>query len=358
MKQLSHRLGLVVIAAAAGCMGNPGPGDEAAPPPTTAGAVTAAGGDLPGNAVPASLAPLTDMVAPVHGATVPWAFLDSAAVHGRGACSGVSFDGVLATIRAGFPAVRDIVKFQSAGPRDAGPARPAGTPLPEPTAVDASVFGLADERGFAAIFTRYERCSGQNCKDATTWYFETDEACRPRWVGQYSSREGSRAIDPTRCFEITGAPLWGMPAALDPRDRCDADWSPRDVSGRHDLLALAPSRACGGPGVAFVPLALMVTQDADLAHASVVVEGSGVALLEGHAFALPVVRERLQGSFDRQVVEGACTRTGKIVFQLDFEGANIGLPNGIGLIDVTETVSGDCAVASSCAASLHLIRKI
>ena len=334
--------------------------------------VAACGAEMPGEpsdprgterrAAPAAVGPAPDLgqlVPPAHGDTVPWGFPAGENVLGNGPCAAVTLASVLGQIRAEVGDVRDIQSFRPSGPRgvmmDAGQATPAGvTPAPA-TEKSTYVVGFMDDRSFGAAFFRGDRCRGDRCEDRQYWYFETDEQCRPRWVGQHRAidRPGGRY---GTCVDATGSSLWHFPGNPAARQRCDADWSPRDISGTRRALSLDPTGTCSGKRGTFVPVDVTITQGADRANALVTLHGTGIAFVDGRAFPGKVERQ----SFAARITEtttGPCPVQRELLINLDFEAPGLnGLPGGFGVVDITEAPAGPCDTGpKGCGASLHLI---
>lgn len=298
--------------------------------------------------------------APTHPADATWAYPDSLATSGRGPCVGVSLGQVLDQIRERFEVVRDIRDFRPSGPRgvplNPGPATPAGAAPAPATASSAFVVGYVDDRSFGATFFRGAGCRGDQCQDRQYWYFETDQQCQPRWVGQH------RAIDRAggrygTCVEVAGAPLWSFPAEPGARQRCDADWSPRDISGTRQAFMLDPAGTCSASQQkTFVPVDVTIIQGTDLAQATVTLRGTGVPFVDERAFSGRVERLSL-GAVIEETTTGACPVRRQFRIDFDFEEpSNNGLPGGFGVVDITETPLAPCATGpASCTASMHFI---
>jgi hypothetical protein len=288
-----------------------------------------------------------------------WGFPDSTATTGAGACTGTTVGGFLDSIRRAFPEVRDIQSFRSTGPRGApasagAPVR-AGEQPPPSTGTSEYVTALMDDRSFGAIFFRGNRCRADLCEEREYWYFDSDAACGPQRAGHHRVVEQAGGRLGT-CFEVFGEPLWNVPGSTDARHRCDADWSPQDISGTVRAWSLTAGPTCGKTE-AIVPVDLTIIQDLDPASASIVVSGTGISSLDGRAFRGKVERRRFTASLD-ETSAGNCPAKRQFTFNIDFEGPSInGIPGGFGLVDVTEQTIAACPnPAPGCSASLHLVR--
>lgn len=342
------RMGFVtVLLAAPGCLLEPSA--DAPASGTSASSPTAQ----------AAIGPNLDQpVPPVHAGAEAWRFPEAVSTTGSGACAGVSLGEVLDRIRAGFEPVGDIESFRPGGPRgvvmSAGPGVPASETPPPPTETSSYVVGLMDENAFGAIFVRGERCRGDICEDHEYWYFETDERCSPAWVGHHrrTERSGGRYGS---CLDVIGEALWRFPSPLDPRRRCDADWSPQDISGTRQALSLTGGPACGNAAV--VPVTVAITQSGDLAQATVVLQGTGIPFLDGRAVTGKVERRRFFAEI-QEVSADSCPLRRSVTFNFDFEGPSINaIPGGFGLVDVQEQTVAPCdPMPALCSASLHLVR--
>ena len=304
---------------------------------------------------------LTQMMPPSHGEAIAWGFPAGEHVAGAGPCVGVTLSSVLEQIRSGFAQVRDIRMFRSAGP--GGVTMNAGAPVPlaEPASVpmDRSTFvlGLMDVKSFGAVFFQGERCRGDRCEDRQYWYFETDEQCRPRWVGHH------RATDKTggrygTCVDVVGRSLWHLPSNPAPRQRCDADWSAQDISGTRRAFSIDPLGSCSTIQASIAPIELTVTQGADRAFGTVTLTGSGIPFIDGRTFEGSVERQAFTSSTN-EITTGACPVRRDIKMRLDFEdGPSLNaIPGGFGLVDISEQPLGACTQGGgACTASLHLIK--
>lgn len=298
---------------------------------------------------------------PTHVALSAWSFPDSAVVVGQGACAGTTLSAFLDSVRRDFSAVSDIVEFRSTGPRgvrlNAGPPMPFGAPVPEPTGQSAFVVAFMDAQSFGAAFYRGDKCRGDSCEVLETRYFESDSQCRPRWVGHYRRQltQGPRG----RCTEETGQSLWNHPVMADPLARCDADWSPQNVSGQRQIAILnAPGDGQCGRAVQapFTLVDVVVAQNDDLSNAKVTFWATGLPFLDGKAFSAKVERQHLWATLVEQL-PGACEIERRYDIDLNFEGAKIGIPNGLGLLDVSQRSTGQCAPSqATCTESMHLMR--
>lgn len=326
-------------------------------------------GDHPGNgshgrtAAAAGLAEpdLTQMMPPSHGEATSWSFPAGEHVAGTGPCVGVTLSSVLEQIRSGFAQVRGIRRFRSLGPSgvtmNAGAPVPLTEPSPVPMDRSAFVLGLMDVRSFGAVFFQGERCRGDRCEDRQYWYFETDEQCRPLWVGYHRATDkagGRYGI----CVDAIGGPLWHFPGNPTPRQRCDADWSAQDISGTRRAFSIDPHGSCSTIQASIVPIELTVTQGADRAFGAVTLTGSGIPFIDGRTFHGSVERQAFSNSTN-ETTTGACPVRRDIKIRLDFEeGPSLNaVPGGFGLVDILEQSLGACAQgAGPCAASLHLIK--
>lgn len=304
---------------------------------------------------------LTQMMPPAHGEATTWGFPVGEDVAGGGACVGVTLSSVLEQIRSGFGPVRDIRMFRSVGPvgvtMNAGAPVPLAQPVPVPMDRSAFVLGLMDGQSFGAVFFQGERCLGDRCEDRQYWYFETNEQCRPRWVGYHraTDKKGGRY---GTCVDSVGGPLWHFPAIPAPRQRCDADWSAQDISGTRRAFSIDPLGSCSTIQSSIVPIELTVTQGADRAVGTVTLKGSGIAFIDGRTFQGSVERQAFTSSTN-ETTTGACPVRRDIKILLDFEdGPSVnGVPGGFGLVDISEQALGACNQgAGACAASLHLIK--
>jgi hypothetical protein len=330
-------------------------------------AVTLLGGCTPGSEqdgdtkIPVQPEKTKALSSPTHIALDGWAFPDSVAVVGQGACAGTTLSGFLDSVRRDFPAVSDIVELRSTGPRgvtlNAGPSMPAGVPIGEPTGQSAFVVAFMDAQSFGAAFYRGDRCRGDSCEILENRYFESDSQCRPRWVGHYRKKltEGPRG----RCTEETGQALWNHPPMAQPLARCDADWSPQNVSGQRQIAILnAPGDGeCGRKVQApFTVVDVVVAQNDDLANAKVTFWSTGLPFLDGKAFSAKVERQHIKATFVERL-PGSCEIERQYDIDLNFEGAQIGIPNGLGLLDVFQRAVGQCEPAQApCKESMHLMR--
>lgn len=337
-------------------------------------AVIACGAELPapgapaahsgaeGLASPAAASPAPDLRKlgePTHANDAAWAFPESVDVKGNGPCANVTLGSVLDAIRAGVEEVREIQTFRSLAPNgamNAGPATPVAEPPPA-TEKRSYVVGYVDDRSFGAIFFSGQRCGGNSCDDRRYWYYETDDSCRPRWVGHFrtTDRPGGRS---GTCVEVTGAPLWRFPGVPAARQRCDADWSPQDISGTRRAFSIDPLGTCSTIKESIVPVTVTIAQAADRANAVVTLHGTGIPFVDGRGFPGQVERQAFNATID-ETTTGTCPVRRKFEIRLDFEeGPSINaIPGGFGLVDVTENAAGPCAARpSGCGASLHLIR--
>lgn len=300
---------------------------------------------------------LTQMTAPMHGDAQPWQYVPTSAT-GIGACAAVPLATVLDQIRAGFPAVTDITNVKTPGPVGvtviAGTPTRAGDPAPPADGVASYIVGLRDDRMLGAVFFRGAACSGESCRQRENWSFETDEACRPRWVGY--TREVDVPDGPHGpCVEFQGASPWNSAGDPSVRSRCDCDWSPQNIAGPYDALSLIPPQLCGSTNLTDVlPIHISITQGADLAQAEIILTGTGISYLDGRPFAGSVERQHFTATLD-EVVTADCSPQRHISVQIDFEG--IGIPGEIGLVDSSETPIAGCMTAkSSCqGASFELL---
>jgi hypothetical protein len=316
-----------------------------------------------GQAAPAAAAApvepdIRQLVSPVHSDQAPWQLLDSAEATGTGACAAVRLASVIDLIQERFEEVRSIESFRPSGPRGvtmmAGPPVRLGEPPPPATGTAAYVLGYRDERSFGVTFFQGNRCLGEQCQQRQYWYFETDEGCRPRWVGHHRVEERAGGRSGT-CLDVSGTSLWNFPGHIDPRQRCDVDWSPQDISGTRRAFSVTGGPTCG-KSAAFVPVEITISQQSDRALATVTVQGTGVPFLDGRPFTGQVERQRFSASH-AETPQGPCPIRRELKFDLDFEGpSNNGLPGGFGLVDISERALAPCASPPpDCSASLHLI---
>lgn len=332
------------VVVSAGCVGASAPSGTAPPP-----------------------APLTELVAPAHPDAAPWSF-PGPTTPGEGPCASTTLGAVLDEIRRGFPAVADITSLKPAGPVGvtvaAGGAVAQGTSPPPPAEVTSYIIGLSDARAFGAMFFRGAGCRGDLCQDRSYWYFETGEGCRPRWVGH------NRAVDRPGgahgpCVEFAGASLWSTPGEPAPRARCDADWSPQDISGTRRAVAIDPFAGCGRQDPARVgpdqvtAIQLSIAQGADRRLAELSLIDTGIPFLDGRSFAGLVERQSFTSLTDETTAGDPCPVHRRIEIRVDFEEPTfIGLPGGFGTVDIVGEVPAGCSpVPAACRSSLHLVKE-
>lgn len=298
--------------------------------------------------------PLTQMVTPSHPDESPWIFPGSATSPGEGPCANTTLGAVLDEIRQGFPDVADITRLKTPGPT--GITVVAG--LPPATGVAAYIVGLSDERSVGAIFFRGAGCAGEACQDRTYWYFETGAGCRARWVGH------NRAIDRPDgahgpCVDFEGSSVWLTPGDPDPRRRCDADWSPQDISGTRRAVSLDALGGCGRQDrLQVIPIQLSIAQGADRALAELSLDGTGIPFLDGRSFMGRVERQSFTSSTD-ETIAGVCPVHRRIDISLDFEEPTFtGVPGGFGIVDIVGEVPAGCSpVPDACRSSMHLVKE-
>jgi hypothetical protein len=306
---------------------------------------------------------LTQIVSPSHLDSQPWAFVPANAV-GGGPCAATTVAELLDQIRDGFADVQDITNLKAPGPVGitvvAGPVAREGT-SPPAVGTASYIIALQDERSLAAIFFRGAGCSGENCQDRRYWFFETGDGCRPRWVGY------NRAVDRAggnhgACVDFEGTSVWSTPGDPEPRRRCDADWSPQNISGTRRAASIDPF-GCGqtdhpGP-VQVVPIVLSITQEADLGLAALTLSITGIPFVDGRSFVGKVERQSFTSSTD-ETVAGDCPVRRRIDIGLDFEEpTNVGLPGGFGVVEITSDVPIGCSptFGTSCRSSMHLVKE-
>ncbi len=329
-------------------------------PPSDEDGKRATAGTAP-PAVAAAQPALTEPAQPVHPDAKSWAFPDGEGITGTGPCVGVTLSSVLDSIRRDYADVAHIRDFRSLGPRSApmsaGPGMPVAEPPPVATEKAAHVLGLIDERSFGAVFFSGERCRGDRCEDRQYWYFETGDECRPRWVGHHRATDKAGGRHGT-CIEVAGAPLWRIPGHPSARERCDADWSPQDISGTRKAFSLDPGGTCSVLNETVIPVELTIAQGSDRARATVTFSGTGIPFVDGRAFPGKVERQAFTATIN-ETTNGACSAGREIKINLDFEdGPSINaIPGGFGLVDIKEAIVGSCPQGGGgCSGSLHLIR--
>lgn len=298
---------------------------------------------------------------PHHVDATAWKFLlDSANGPGPGDCASTTLANTLDVIRDRFADVRQIREFRPSGPRgvtlNAGPATRVGDAVPPADGTSSFVTAKMDEHSFGVTFFRGERCRGDQCLDREFWYFETGANCQPRWVGHHHAVDQIGGLHGT-CVDVEGKALWGFPAVLSPRSRCDADWSAQNISGTRKALSLDPGGTCGSKDGAFVPVEITIRQGTDLSKGEISVNGTGIPFFEGRYFSGTVERQGLTADIDEPLAN-ACGASRQFKIRIDLEEPSInGLPGGFGFIDISDTVTRSCPNGpSGCRASLHFIR--
>jgi hypothetical protein len=309
-----------------------------------------------GNEAAGSQGPtLSRLEAPQHPDAEPWAFPNSDMAAAPGPCAAFTIQSLAAQIRSRFPAVQSIDTFRMLGPdgpaMDVGPGTLAGEPPPPAVMTDSYFSGLLDAQSVGIVFYQGVTCRGQSCEDQTYWYFETASDCAPRWVGQYHQ------VLRGTCLDASGSALWNLPATLDPRQLCNADWSPRPIGGvRAATLLGIGMDTCGGTAMNLAPTELAISQSADLQSATVTVSGTGIPALDGRPFVGDVKRERVEIHVTDDL-PGPCAATRQFSVTVDFEGSrNFPVAGAFAGIDVMDTVSAGCTrTDATCVASMFLL---
>jgi hypothetical protein len=268
----------------------------------------------------------------------------------------MTIGGLADQIRRAFPDVQGIDTFRTSGPLaaplDAGPGTAVGAPLAPALMTDSYFTALADDHLLGVIFYLGQTCRGQNCEDQRYWYFETDDTCAPRWVGDYHQTQRDT------CYDASGDALWDIPAALDPRQRCDADWSPRPIAGQRTATSLGiGADTCGGTaGPPQMGVQLQLSQSPDLGSATAVLRDTGIPALDGRAFTGTVKRKRLEIQTTEDL-PGACPASRSFKITVDFEGSNnFPIPGAFAGIDIVDTRASGCTRAdATCATFLFLL---
>jgi hypothetical protein len=139
---------------------------------------------------------------PVPMASPPGEPVYDADVAGVGACAESTLSGVIAQVHAAWPQLGDVHRlYQPRAGRIGGDG--------------SAVHAFAGPRGFALAFRRGGGDCPAGCTENEYWYFTTDERCAAAQVGHYRAGWESGT-----CLSTAGAPLWGVPAAPDPRLVC------------------------------------------------------------------------------------------------------------------------------------------
>jgi hypothetical protein len=226
---------------------------------------------------------------------------------GAGECAGVALSEVIAVIRELRPDLVDVVKLYE----------------PDPERVGDGSFIYAFRRadgGFAVVFKRGGGDCPAGCTINDYWYFETSAACAVAEIG-----EAHRDFE--HCMEPDQLPRWGIPRAAQPSEICDADLSAQDISGNYELIACghvnacwdgkAPSESTPLPS----PLPLRIRQDPeDLSHGTVMLDGTGEPLLDGHVFDATFERRSFRVMAEYTNLPATCVEQWSLQLEYDLEG--------------------------------------
>jgi hypothetical protein len=230
-----------------------------------------------------------------------------ASARGCGECSGRTLGELVALVQDDYPELAQLATFY------------------EPSAPGADgdlIYAFEKEDGFRLIFSKGDGDCESGCIDHEYWYVETASFCYPYTAGHYARTYQAGG----NCFHIEGEPLWGFPAASH-ANSCDLDDVPGDVSGAHFVTARGDESKCNVESVPAMPvvfsLVLRVTQSAsDPKHATVRVEGSGNASLDGADFEGELSGSELTVSVDQTPTDAQCIDTMHLTLRYDFELAS------------------------------------
>jgi hypothetical protein len=198
----------------------------------------------------------------------PAAAVAGASVMGNGPCKGHELGELVMNVHAKYPELADIQEFYD--PKSA-------------LVGDGSfIYAFPNAAGFRLVFTRGSGDCESGCIDKSYFYFESDGACSPVMVGQYSRTYSSAS----NCFQIQGKPLWGFPG--EPPPSCGGSTS-SDVSGSYALEGTGSDTPCStdpGPVIDVArSVTLEVTHDVDVGTATVVISGTGNDLVDGNSYS-------------------------------------------------------------------------
>jgi hypothetical protein len=205
--------------------------------------------------------------------------------------------------------------------------------------------GFMDDDGFGLVFFRGERCVGESCEDSWYHYFETRAGCEPWPLGHHRRvrRPGGRA---GTCWDIEGELRWGLPGALDERERCDTDWSARNISGTYDVITADAHDLSTG----LLPARITFAQGKDLARATLTVSGSSSPFLNDTPFAGDVERRRFSAKIDEPLTS-PCRGRRRATISFDFESFAF----TFGIIDLDVDVTDSTCSVPGASASMHFM---
>lgn len=349
--------------------------EHTVPPVPNAGAANP-GGAAPPSTSTSGAASGTEAVVPVGAlgaadrADPSWTFPASLNINGEGACQDRTPEQLVEEIREQWPELADIseaiLSDPLAAPASATPTASAASPssaasssaasatstvlLPPPPALapatpPAHYQVSMNEDSFRFAFYRGEGCALGACELGDYWYFQTDAACEPQSVGQYS------AVDLGDCIETSGEPLWGRPSPVDQWKDCSTDRSPQDISGRYAVFSLPFAELCSesdaGSLPGFIELELVIDPTDELGKTIVYLEGSGSDWVDGVRIEGTVERQRVR-SREVRVTADDCPVTQELYLDIDLESRNFAPPGAtFGYFDIRETADSSCAGAGS-----------
>ena len=151
---------------------------------------------------------------------------------GTGACASSTLDDVLQAIARQWPALADITRLYS--PNAAG---------------DGSlIYAFAEPDGFRIVVKRGSGYCPAGCIDNEYWYFDTTAGCQVIQRGHYARVFNSG----DNCYQLTDAPLWGLPPATGAGVCPSADVSALNTNCVNDACpsGLTPVKFYGVAGTA------------------------------------------------------------------------------------------------------------
>jgi hypothetical protein len=255
----------------------------------------------------------------------PGLYVVDAATPGSNACAGQTLKDVLVAIRAAQPALADIVTIYN--------------PAQQGSSDGNFIYPYQQsDGGFAVTFKRGQGDCPAGCTDNTYDYFQTDANCAPMAIGHYRAISGS-------CLQVQGDPMWGHPAPPpDPSMVCGADNTPRNISGTFTFRAQGQSQPCAtgwdkaNANTLDATITVLVGQNgADLANGTVIVQGTGSALIDGVHLPARFIRQRFEATLQKSNVPSNCPQESSVSVQFDFENA---LP---GTLTMSQSSDANCS---------------